>query len=256
MNQILVSEKLYVTPEIKRKRKFFKIEFILSIFALVVLSSYYIYAEYDRNKNEAVSQEILNSIEFETIQPTTTTVLNMDSEIVEMEEDYIRVTLNSALNSNEQISIITKVDSAEVPSEQRSVASDGTEYSTIGVIKIPKIGVNYPILSTTTVELLKISPCKFWGCNPNEVGNFCIVGHNYRNSLFFSKVPTLEVGDVIQIIDLSGTIVEYSIYDKYIVDPDNVACTSQLTDGRREITIITCTNDSKQRVVIKATEKK
>ena len=59
MNQILVSEKLYVTPEIKRKKIFFKFEFFLSVFLVCVLSSYCIYAEYDRNKSEQVSKEIL-----------------------------------------------------------------------------------------------------------------------------------------------------------------------------------------------------
>ena len=51
MNQILISEKLYVTPELKRKKKVFRFEFFLSVFLLCILSSYAIYAEYDRNKN-------------------------------------------------------------------------------------------------------------------------------------------------------------------------------------------------------------
>ena len=100
--------------------------------------------------------------------------------------------------------------------------------------------------------MLKISPTKFWGPNPNEVGNFCIVGHNYRNSKFFSKVPTLENGDIIEITDESGKIISYSVYDKYEVVPEDVSCTSQLTDGKKEITLITCTNDSKMRVIVKA----
>ena len=59
MNQILINEKLYVTPELKKKKKAFKFEFLLSIFLLCILSSYAIYAEYDRNKSEQVSKEIL-----------------------------------------------------------------------------------------------------------------------------------------------------------------------------------------------------
>ena len=58
MNQILVSQKLYVTPDMKRKKKVFKFEFFLSVFLLCALSSYAIYAEYDRNKSEEVSKEI------------------------------------------------------------------------------------------------------------------------------------------------------------------------------------------------------
>lgn len=54
MNQILVTEKLYITPEFKRKRMLYKIEFFLSVFLVFALFSYYVYAEYDRNKNEKV----------------------------------------------------------------------------------------------------------------------------------------------------------------------------------------------------------
>ena len=236
MNQILVSEKLYVTPTLKRKKKFFKIEFFLSVFLVCTLSSYYIYAEYDRNKSEQVSQEIL---------------ANMTLEAPEEKLEEIVVILNSAFEEEQEVDLTE--EPVEIPSVQVATSSDGTDYYTIAKINIPKINVNYPILSETSTELLKISPCKFWGADPNQVGNFCIVGHNYRNSLFFSKVPTLEYGDIIEITDLSGKTVKYSVYDKYVVDPDDTACTSQLTNGRTEITVITCTNDSKQRVVLKAT---
>ena len=38
----------------------------------------------------------------------------------------------------------------------------------IGVIEIPKINIYYPIFSTCTDELLKISPCKIYGPNPGK----------------------------------------------------------------------------------------
>lgn len=233
MNQILISEKLYVTPDMKKKKKFFKFEFFLSIFLVCVLSSYGIYAEYDRNKNEQVSKEIL---------------ANMDSQLQEEKLEKVVVILNAAFN--EEINTISETE--EIPAVQVTTSSDGTEYYTIGTINIPSIGVNYPILSETTTELLKISPCKFWGADPNQVGNFCIVGHNYRNSKFFSKVPNLQNGDIIEITDLSNTTVQYSVYDKYTVEPDNTDCTSQRTNGRKEVTIITCTDDGQQRVIVKA----
>ena len=61
MNQILITEKLYVTPELKRKKKIYKILFMISIFLVISLCSIYIYAEYDRNKDSGVSDEILSS---------------------------------------------------------------------------------------------------------------------------------------------------------------------------------------------------
>ena len=244
MNQILIDEKLYVTPELKKKKKMFKFEFIISVFLLCILSSYAIYAEYDRNKSEQVSQEILAGLSFEP-----------ETEIIEEE---VTVVILNAIPEEEGIVAETQTIQTEVvldvPEEQRSVANDGTEYYSIGVVNIPSINVNYPILSTYSDSLLKIAPCKFHGPNPNEIGNLCIAGHNYRNTKFFSKVPTLENGDIIEITDLSGNTITYAVYDKFIVNPDELECTSQLTGGRREITLITCTNDNKQRHIIKARE--
>ena len=226
MNQILVSQKLYVTPDMKRKKKVFKFEFFLSVFLLCALSSYAIYAEYDRNKSEEVSKEILQEISFR--EPTKL-----------VDEEVVVVRLN-AIPEEEDVAtteVVQIEQQVNVEEEQKLTASDGTSYYTIGVINIPSINVNYPILSTYTDELLKIAPCKFHGPNPNEVGNLCIAGHNYRNSKFFSKVPNLQLGDTIEITDLSGRMLTYTVYDKFIVNPDELACTSQLTNGKKEITL-------------------
>ena len=225
----------------KKKKKAFKFEFFLSVFLLCVLSSYAIYAEYDRNKSEEVSKEILQEISF---QDTTKLV---DEEVIVVRLNAIPEEKN--VTTTQVVQIEQKI---EVPDEQKLTASDGTIYYTIGVINIPSINVNYPILSTYTDELLKIAPCRFHGPNPNEVGNLCIAGHNYKNSKFFSKVPNLQLGDKIEITDLSGRMLTYTVYDKFIVNPDELECTSQLTNGNKEITLITCTNDNKQRHIIKA----
>ena len=251
MNQILITKKLYITPELKRKKKIYKFDFILSIFLACVLFSFYIYAEYDRNKSEEVSQDILQSMETANEQEDTTTIQmkdnvlvvaldGYDEEVQEIQEEKS----NNNSNSSEQKQSLSG----------RYVDSNGNIYSSVAVINIPKIGVNYPVLAETSEALLKVAPCKFWGPDPNEVGNFCIVGHNYRNKKFFSKVINLVVGDKIEITDLSGRTLTYQVYDKYTVNPEDVKCTSQLTNGKKEVTLITCTNDSKQRVVVKSRE--
>ncbi len=237
MNQILITERLYVTPELKKKKKAYKVQFCISIILVTILAGYYIYQEYDKYKSERLSQEILANVDIGVVE---------DDTVLRNEGDLLVVMLN---DSEEDTSIQTAAFSTEV-----QTTKSGTKYSTVAIVNIPKIGVNYPVLSEATDELLKISPNKFWGPNPNEVGNFCIVGHNYRNTKFFSKVPTLVNGDIIELTDLTGRTLKYSVYDKYTVDPEDVACTSQLTGGKREVTLITCTNDSKQRVIVKATE--
>lgn len=247
LNQILTTKKLYVTPELKRKKKLYKLEFFLSVFFVCILVSAYIYAEYDRNKSEQVSQDILANLDI----PTEDTTVAQNNVLV--------VVLNDEQQEGEEV---VQSQNSNSNNATKNTTSSGYQYSTIATINIPKINVKYPIIdglthsSEETEELLKMSPTKFWGPEPNEVGNFCIVGHNYRNSRFFSKVPTLIEGDIVEITDLSGKTIQYKVYTKYQVDPTDVNCTTQLTNGRREITLITCTDDSKYRVVVKARQVK
>ena len=255
MNQILVTEKLYITPELKRKKKMYKFNFVISIILIAILFSFYAYAEYDRNKNEEVSQDILASMNEANM--ASNGVIQIDNTTISSEDDVWIIALDGGKDNvpvveekiEPEVSIISTMLS------DKYTAPNGKTYTIVGSVSIPKINVNYPILSETSDSLLKVSVCKFWGCDPNQVGNLCIAGHNYRNSRFFSKVPNLVVGDTIEITDLYNKTLTYSVYDKYTVDPADVSCTSQLTNGKKIVTLITCTNDSKQRVVVKAVEK-
>lgn len=251
MNQILISEKIYVTPELKRKKRIYKIYFFLAVFLVFALSSYYIYAEYDKNKNEEQSREILSSLNFESnLEDDTTIKFEENATIVILNEETTEPVIISSTLENTEVE--TESGNTETVNVTKYTTESGQEYWPIATITIPSIDVTYPILNTCSTELLKISPCYYHGAQPNTVGNFCIAGHNYRTSKFFSKVPTLENGDSIFIEDLTKTTVEYIVYDKYQVNEDQLECTSQLTNGKTEITLITCTNDGKQRVIVKA----
>lgn len=247
MNQILVSEKLYITPELKRKKRMYKIDFFISIFLVCILFSYYIYAEYDKNKNEEISKEILSNLSFEDNVADDTTIKFANNAIVVIlnSEDPFQVVYSEPVEEDDA-----------TDNRQWRETSNGTRYYPIATINIPEIDCEYPIIDRTTDELLKISPCKFHGADPNQVGNFCIVGHNYRNDKFFSHVPELSIGDEIEITDRIGDTgtLTYKVYDKYVVDPEDTECTTQRTNGMKEITLITCTRDSKQRVIVKARE--
>lgn len=131
-------------------------------------------------------------------------------------------------------------------------AEDGKQYEIIATLNIPTLGIKYPVLSSTSEALLKVSLNKYWGPNPHEVGNLCILGHNYENSKFFSKLHNIKIGDVVQLTDMNGKTLDYTVYETDIIDPDNNDCTSQLTNGHTEITLITCHNKALQRFIVKA----
>ena len=242
MNQILVTEKIYVTPELKRKKKIYKLEFFIAVLLVCLLSSYYIYAEYDRNKTEEVSQEILSQVKQDSTTKTSEDepiiIVLSEIEADEIEEQEVRIEATSNETKNNAKTTI-----------------QGKTYYTESFITIPKIGISYPVLSDTSDELLEISVNKYWGPEPNEVGNYCIVGHNYRNGKMFGQLSKLEDGDIVQLEDLTGRTLEYEVYRKYVVEPEDTRCTSQLTNGRKELTLITCTNYGTQRLVVKCREK-
>ncbi len=87
-----------------------------------------------------------------------------------------------------------------------------------------------------------------------KFGNMCVAGHNYNSYKFFSKLKELKIGDSINIYDLSGKKVKYTVYDSYETDYDNLNCLNQDTNGKREITLITCNNIKNKRRVVKASE--
>ncbi len=124
----------------------------------------------------------------------------------------------------------------------------------IGIIKIDKIKLDYPILSDVSDELLKIAPCRFAGPLPNKIGNLCIAGHNYIDNTSFAQIVKLTSGDTISIYGLDGKSVEYHVTEKKEVEGTDFSCTSQFTGGKRIVTLMTCNSIKQTRVIIRAEE--
>lgn len=129
-------------------------------------------------------------------------------------------------------------------------------YSVCGKLEIPKINLETYILKDYSEKSLKVSVTKFWGANPNEIGNCCIAGHNFKNKNMFHNIKKLVIGDRLFITDTNNRKIEYEVYNVYKVQPEDVNCLSQETNSSREVTLITCTNDSVLRIIVKAKELK
>lgn len=240
MNQILVTEKIYITPGLKRKKKIYQIGFAMSIFAIFLLLFYYIYAEYNKGKSEEVSKDILAQMaQMEQVEQDTTTK-NIVNDVLIVSLDVERAEEVSS-NINENVETLSYT------------TNEGEEYVSEAILEVPSLNIQYPVLSETSEELLKISINKYWGPKPNEIGNYCIVGHNYKNGKMFGKLSQLQNGDI-AVLTANNKSITYEVYDKYVVSPEDVACTSQLTKGKRELTLITCTNYGTQRLVVKCKE--
>ena len=127
-------------------------------------------------------------------------------------------------------------------------------YSVVGRIEIPTINLSYVILDKATPSSIEASVAVSYGPGPNKIGNTVIVGHNYRNGSFFGNNDKLQIGDKVYITDNSGTKIKYNIYNIYETSPDEGDYMVRDTNGIREISLSTCTDNSKARLIIWAVE--
>ena len=125
-------------------------------------------------------------------------------------------------------------------------------YKVEGIIEIPKINIKYPIIDHTNEETMKVSITKFWGPQANEIGNYTVAGHNNKDGTMFGKTKYLQIGDKIKLTNLKNETIEYEVFKIYSIDPDDVSCVESVESGTREVTLITCTNGHKNRLVTKA----
>lgn len=133
-------------------------------------------------------------------------------------------------------------------------------YDVIGTIKIPKINIEYPIVAIEnpnpdeTKMPLTFSIVRYWGGEVNGYGNLSIAGHNKYDGTMFGKVNKLEVGDELSLTDLKKQTISYKIYLKFVTDPNDISVLENQNESEREVTLITCTDGNKKRLILKAKE--
>lgn len=250
MNQILYTGNLehdipnYKKNISKNKKSAYipMLSFVMPLTVLILVFSFNVYA---KSSNESKS---------ETIIADTNVIANVEQlPIIEESKEINNNDTNINGEPQQEIETDIKQETQKKNTNSTVYTTDnGESYTVIGKLNIPSLNIEYPILSSTSTALLKISLNKYWGANPNEVGNMVVVGHNYKNSKFFSKLPNIQIGAIVKITDTNGNTLNYTVYDTDVIDPYDNSCTSQLTDGYTEITLITCYNNGKQRFIAKA----
>lgn len=161
--------------------------------------------------------------------------------------------------SQDVVAAFSNIDFSENEEESESQL-EYKGYKVIGIVKIPKINIEYPILDIGDIDPesakapMKMSIIKYWGENVNDYGNLSIAGHNNKSGTMFGKTKKLEIGDIVELTDLTGQTIQYSIYDIFVTDPNDVSILLPKDENIREVTLITCTNGNKQRLILKAKE--
>ena len=167
--------------------------------------------------------------------------LTLISSAVESSKDS--KTLNKELEENNFFKNLASNFSDK--KEQPIVVSGGA----IAVVDIPSVGVRGQIYNGTDDETLKYYVGRFTtGVMPGEVGNFAIAAHNNIYTEIFRNLHKVEIGEKVRIVTRTKEYV-YQVTSKTVISPTQVEVLAG--SKKKEITLVTCTNMGRERVIVK-----
>lgn len=126
--------------------------------------------------------------------------------------------------------------------EMPTVEIEGQAY--IGVLDIPVLGLELPVISKWSYPRLKLAPCRFEGSA--YLDDLIIAAHNYRSH--FGGLKNLRPGDEVNFTDVEGNVFRYTVAELETLGGNDL---EELESGEWDLTLITCTLGGKSRMTVR-----
>ena len=146
---------------------------------------------------------------------------------------------NNSEKSDRDESVEIPVD---IPQEMLTTQVDG--YDCIGVLSIPVLELELPVLTDWSYAKLKIAPCHYFGSYFQK--DFVIAAHNYQSH--FGRLTELQPKDLILFTDISGTVYCYEVVLLETL-PGNA--TEEMITSGFDLSLYTCTPGGASRVTVR-----
>ncbi|MCR5609336.1 MAG: class D sortase [Lachnospiraceae bacterium] len=150
---------------------------------------------------------------------------------------------------------ITSVELEEDDSNnEKVISSEGlSDQTVIGIIEIEKLDIAFAVVEGAARENIRYAIGHITGTSDiGQSGNCVLAGH--RGGIygqFFKHLDKLDNGDIVCLTDLSGKEYNYKVYDSFVVEPTDVYITDNI-EGKDTLTMVTCENKGKQRLIVRA----
>lgn len=131
-----------------------------------------------------------------------------------------------------------------VAPEMEMPKSSVGKYDYIGVIDIPALGVNLPVVGELSYPALKVAPCRYTGSAYQD--DLIIAAHNYSGH--FGKIKRLQTGDDVFFTDMDGNLFSYQVVSMEVIKDTAV---EDMRSGGYDLTLFTCTYSGESRVTIR-----
>lgn len=117
-------------------------------------------------------------------------------------------------------------------------------YAYIGYLSIPSLELELPVMSEWDYTRLKIAPCRYAGSTKTD--DLVIAAHNYTRH--FGPIKNLSIGDEVYFTDMDGVVSVYEVAETDVLQPTDV---EEMTSGKFDLTLFTCTYGGKTRVTVR-----
>jgi sortase A len=133
-------------------------------------------------------------------------------------------------------------DTEIFPAEMATVAVGN--YDCIGILSVPVLDLELPVLSEWSYAKLKKAPCHYYGTCYEE--NFVIAAHNYKSH--FGRLSELQAGDLIVFTDAHGVDHHYEVV---LLETLPKEATKEMIAGGFDLSLYTCTTGGTGRVTVR-----
>lgn len=118
------------------------------------------------------------------------------------------------------------------------------DISCIGILEIPALDLQLPVISEWSYPALRLAPCRYTGSAYK--GDLVIAAHNYQSH--FGRLKTLSTGSEVIFTDAVGNRFVYQVAVIEALTPWSV---EDMTSGEWPLSLFTCTLDSQNRVTVR-----
>ena len=119
-------------------------------------------------------------------------------------------------------------------------------YDYAGVIAIPDLSLELPVIDQWNYARLKVAPCRQSGAAAD--GDLVIAAHNYKSH--FGYLDRLEPGASVIFTDMEGTVYRYAVEEIRQLEPEDVEDVSSVFSSEYPLVLYTCTPGGKARVAV------
>ena len=155
---------------------------------------------------------------------------------------------NAAQNLLQQVQVqISEAEQTNEPEEtepERLITAQVSGYDCVGILSIPVLELELPVLTDWNYEKLKVAPCVYYGSYYEK--DFVIAAHNYEGH--FKKLSQLQAEDLIIFTDVSG---DEHIYEVVLLETLPGDATEAMITAGFDLSLYTCTPGGASRVTVR-----